>query len=100
MIPLVKDWQTRPLASVYAFGLLLRRQDRYHRVGFTIAFSVAAIAMPLQLFVGDVVARWVYENEPTKFAAIELASDSTMNSRVQPNTAAWFRFNAQQGQRC
>ena len=32
-------------------------------------------------------------------SAFELASDATVNGRVQPNTAAWFKFNAQQGQR-
>ena len=47
-------------------------RDRYHRVGFTIAFSVAAIATPIQMGVGDSLARWVYNNQPIKFAAIEL----------------------------
>jgi cytochrome bd ubiquinol oxidase subunit I len=60
------------IASVYAAGMLRGRRDRYHRLGFTIAFTVAAIATPIQMFVGDEVARWVYNNEPTKFAAIEL----------------------------
>jgi cytochrome d ubiquinol oxidase subunit I len=60
------------VASVYAAGMLRGRRDRYHKLGFTIAFTVAAIATPIQMFVGDEVARWVYNNEPTKFAAIEL----------------------------
>jgi cytochrome bd ubiquinol oxidase subunit I len=60
------------VASVYAAGMLRGRRDRYHRLGFTIAFTVAAIATPIQMFVGDEVARWVYNNEPIKFAAIEM----------------------------
>jgi cytochrome d ubiquinol oxidase subunit I len=28
--------------------------------------------MPLQMFVGDELARWVYNNDPVKFAAIEM----------------------------
>jgi cytochrome d ubiquinol oxidase subunit I len=60
------------VASVYATGMLRGRRDRYHRLGFTIAFTVAAIATPVQMLVGDQLARWVYENEPIKFAAIEL----------------------------
>ena len=60
------------VASVYAVGMLKGRRDRYHRVGFLIAFSVAAIATPIQMVVGDTLARWVYNNEPVKFAAIEL----------------------------
>jgi cytochrome d ubiquinol oxidase subunit I len=60
------------VASVYAFGMLRGRRDRYHRLGFIIPFTVAAIAMPFQMFVGDELARWVYNNEPVKFAAIEM----------------------------
>jgi cytochrome d ubiquinol oxidase subunit I len=60
------------VASVYAVAWLRGRRDRYHALGFTIAFSVAAIATPVQMFVGDELARWVYNNEPRKFAAIEL----------------------------
>jgi cytochrome d ubiquinol oxidase subunit I len=60
------------IASVYAVGLLRGRRDRYHRLGFIIPFTVAAIAAPIQMVVGDTLARWVYNNEPVKFAAIEL----------------------------
>ena len=60
------------VASVYAVGMLRGRRDRYHRLGFLIPFSVAAVAIPLQMAVGDSLARWVYNNQPTKFAAIEL----------------------------
>jgi cytochrome d ubiquinol oxidase subunit I len=60
------------IASVYAVALLRGKRDRYHRLGFLIPFTIAAIATPVQMFVGDELARWVYNNEPTKFAAIEL----------------------------
>ena len=65
------------VASVYAFGLLRGRTDRYHRVGFTIAFSVAAVVTPFQMAVGDSLARWVYNEQPTKFAAIELVPETS-----------------------
>ena len=65
------------VASVYAWGMLKGRRDRYHRIGFLIPFTVAAIATPIQMGVGDTLARWVYENEPTKFAAIELVPETT-----------------------
>jgi cytochrome d ubiquinol oxidase subunit I len=52
--------------------MLRGRRDRYHRLGFVIAFTVAAIATPIQMVVGDQLARWVYNNEPVKFAAMEL----------------------------
>jgi cytochrome d ubiquinol oxidase subunit I len=60
------------VASIYATGMLRGRRDRYHRLGFVIAFSVGAIATPIQLGVGDTLARWVYNNQPAKFAAIEM----------------------------
>ena len=53
------------VASVYAVGMLKGRRDRYHRLGFLIPFTIAAIATPVQMFVGDTLARWVYNNEPT-----------------------------------
>ena len=65
------------VASVYAFAMLRGRRDRYHRLGFTIAFTVAAIAAPVQMVVGDGIARWVYENQPVKFAAIELVPETS-----------------------
>jgi cytochrome d ubiquinol oxidase subunit I len=60
------------IASVYAAAMLKGRRDRYHRMGFVIAFTVAAIATPIQMGVGDALARWVYNEQPVKFAAIEL----------------------------
>ena len=60
------------VAGVYAVAMLRGRQGRYHRLGFLIPFTVAAVLMPFQIAVGDSAARWVYNNEPTKFAALEL----------------------------
>ena len=62
------------IASVYAMAMLRGRRDRYHRLGFLIAFTVAAVAAPVQMVVGDFVARAVFHDDPTKFAAIELVT--------------------------
>lgn len=59
------------VAGVYAAGMLKGRRDRYHRLGFIIPFTVAAVVMPVQVLVGDVMARHVFHDEPAKFAAIE-----------------------------
>jgi cytochrome d ubiquinol oxidase subunit I len=64
------------VASVYAVAMLRGKTDRYHRLGFLIAFSVAAVATPVQMGVGDSLARWVFENQPIKFAAIELVPET------------------------
>src|SRR3954452_15142010 len=60
------------ISSVYAAAMLRGRRDRYHRLGFVIAFTVAAVATPVQMGGGDAPARWVYDEQPVKFAAIEL----------------------------
>jgi cytochrome d ubiquinol oxidase subunit I len=60
------------VAGVYAVGWLRGRRDRYHRLGLTIPFTVAAVLTPVQIFTGDVAAREVFHREPAKFAAIEL----------------------------
>jgi cytochrome bd ubiquinol oxidase subunit I len=65
------------VAGVYAAGMLKGRRDRYHRLGFLIPFTTAAIVMPLQILVGDIAAREVYANEPAKFAAIEMVPSTS-----------------------
>jgi cytochrome d ubiquinol oxidase subunit I len=60
------------VASIYAVGMLKGRTDHYHRIGFLIPFTVAAIAAPAQMVVGDWAARSVYQDQPEKFAAIEI----------------------------
>ncbi|MCE3552012.1 cytochrome ubiquinol oxidase subunit I [Pseudonocardia sp. RS11V-5] len=60
------------VAGVYATGLLRGRRDRYHRLGFLIPFWVGAVCAPLQVYVGDVLARAVANQQPIKFAAMEL----------------------------
>ena len=64
------------LASVYAVGMLRGRRDGYMRLGFTIPFVIAAIAAPIQIGVGDVAAREVVKQQPAKFAAMELVTET------------------------
>ncbi len=64
------------VAAVYAVGMLKGRRDRLHRLGFLIPFTVAAVAMPLQMMVGDRAVREVARLQPVKFAAIELLSET------------------------
>ncbi|MEV2212363.1 cytochrome ubiquinol oxidase subunit I [Streptomyces sp. NPDC050997] len=60
------------VAGVYAVGWLRGRRDRYHRLGFTVPFSVAAILTPVQFVLGDSIARSVFHKQPIKFAATEI----------------------------
>jgi cytochrome d ubiquinol oxidase subunit I len=58
-------------ASVYAAAWLRGRRDRYVRVALAVPLTVAAIAAPAQVVVGDWAARDVAEHQPTKLAAFE-----------------------------
>jgi cytochrome bd ubiquinol oxidase subunit I len=59
------------VASVYAVGMLRGRRDRYHRLGFLIPFTFAAILTPVQILAGDYAARFLAGYQPTKLAAAE-----------------------------
>jgi cytochrome d ubiquinol oxidase subunit I len=59
------------MASVYAMAMLRGRRDRYHRLGFLLPFTVAAVITPVQIVVGDWAARFVADNQPVKLAAME-----------------------------
>ncbi|SNT58602.1 cytochrome bd-I ubiquinol oxidase subunit 1 apoprotein [Streptosporangium subroseum] len=58
-------------ASVYAVAMLRGRRDRYHRLGFVVPFTMAAVLAPVQILVGDYAARFLAERQPTKLAAME-----------------------------
>ncbi|MFD5740630.1 cytochrome ubiquinol oxidase subunit I [Streptomyces massasporeus] len=60
------------VAGVYATGWLRGRRDRYHRLGFTVPFTVAAVCTPVQFVLGDSIARQVFHKQPVKFAAMEI----------------------------
>jgi cytochrome bd ubiquinol oxidase subunit I len=59
------------LAGVYAFGRLRGRWGRYERTALTIPLTVAALASPIQILVGDWAAREVAKTQPIKLAAME-----------------------------
>jgi cytochrome d ubiquinol oxidase subunit I len=59
------------VASIYAAGMLKGRRDRLHRLGLLIPLTIACIATPIQLFVGDTAAREVADHQPAKFAGME-----------------------------
>jgi cytochrome bd ubiquinol oxidase subunit I len=65
------------VAGVYAFGWLRGRRDRHHRIGLVVALSVAALAAPAQLLVGDWAARTVAVRQPVKLAAFEGLEEPT-----------------------
>jgi cytochrome d ubiquinol oxidase subunit I len=59
------------VAGAYAFGRLRGRWGRYERTALTIPLTIACLAAPVQVLVGDWVARDVAVAQPVKLAAIE-----------------------------
>ncbi|MGH4025707.1 MAG: cytochrome ubiquinol oxidase subunit I, partial [Pseudonocardiaceae bacterium] len=59
------------VASVYAVGMLRGRRDRYPRIGLLLPLTVAAVAAPIQIAVGDWLANVVADHQPAKLAAME-----------------------------
>jgi cytochrome d ubiquinol oxidase subunit I len=59
------------VAGVYAFGRLRGRWGRYERTALAIPLTIACVAAPVQVLVGDWVARDVAVDQPIKLAAIE-----------------------------
>jgi cytochrome bd ubiquinol oxidase subunit I len=58
-------------AAAYAYGRLRGRWGRYERAALAIPLTIAALAAPVQVLVGDWAAREVADKQPTKLAALE-----------------------------
>lgn len=59
------------VAAAYAVGRLRGNWGRYERTALAIPLTIAALASPVQVLVGDWAARDVAIYEPTKLAALE-----------------------------
>jgi cytochrome bd ubiquinol oxidase subunit I len=59
------------VAAAYAFGRLRGRWGRYERIALAIPLTIAALASPVQVLVGDWTARDVATYQPIKLAALE-----------------------------
>ena len=77
------------VAGVYAWGWLRGKRDRYHRIGLVVPFTIAALAAPVQLVVGDWAAREVAATQPTKLAAIEGLGTTTSGAPI--HLLGWYR---------
>jgi cytochrome d ubiquinol oxidase subunit I len=59
------------VAAAYAVGRLRGRWGRYERTALAVPLTIAALASPVQVLVGDWAARDVATGQPIKLAAIE-----------------------------
>ncbi|HEY2181945.1 MAG TPA: cytochrome ubiquinol oxidase subunit I [Solirubrobacteraceae bacterium] len=65
------------LAGAYAVGRLRGRWGRYERTALAIPLTIAALASPVQVLVGDWVGRDVANAQPVKLAALEGLAHTT-----------------------
>jgi cytochrome d ubiquinol oxidase subunit I len=65
------------LAMPYAIARLRGRWGRYERTAFAVPATIAAVASPAQVLIGDWAARDVATQQPTKLAAIEGLAHTT-----------------------
>jgi cytochrome bd ubiquinol oxidase subunit I len=59
------------MAAAYSVGKLRGRWGRYERIALAVPLTVAALASPVQVLVGDWAGREVAKHQPAKLAAFE-----------------------------
>ena len=59
------------VATVYAIQILRGKRELYYRKGLVLALALGAIAIPFQIFDGDLSARSLADLQPAKLAAME-----------------------------
>jgi cytochrome bd ubiquinol oxidase subunit I len=65
------------VAAAYAFARLRGRWGRYERTAIAIPLTIAALAAPVQVLVGDWAGREVATTQPIKLAAMEGLTKTT-----------------------
>jgi cytochrome bd ubiquinol oxidase subunit I len=76
------------VAGAYAFGRLRGRWGRYERTALAIPLTVAALAAPVQVLIGDWNGREVADAQPTKLAAIEGLPDTRSGASL--HLLGWY----------
>jgi cytochrome bd ubiquinol oxidase subunit I len=76
------------VASAYAWGWLKGRRGRYERIALAVPLTIAALASPVQVLIGDWIARRVTEDQPTKLAAFEGLGPTTKGPAI--HILGWY----------
>ncbi|WP_460845566.1 cytochrome ubiquinol oxidase subunit I [Nocardioides ultimimeridianus] len=71
------------VAGVYAVGMLRGRRDEHHRLGFLVPFVFASVAALLQPFMGHILGMGLADRQPSKLAAMELATHAESPSPLR-----------------
>jgi cytochrome bd ubiquinol oxidase subunit I len=76
------------VAGAYAVTRLRGRWGRYERAAIAIPLTIAALAAPVQVLVGDWAARDVARSQPVKLAALEGLAHTTRGAPV--HLLGWY----------
>jgi cytochrome d ubiquinol oxidase subunit I len=76
------------VAAAYAFCRLRGRWGRYERTALAIPLTIAALASPVQVLVGDWNGREVAHTQPTKLAALEGLGKTTKGASL--HVLGWY----------
>src|SRR5438874_158697 len=79
------------MAGIYAFARLRGNWGRYQRIALTVPLTIAALASPVQVLVGDWAARDVAITQPTKLTAIEGLYHTTRGA--PEHVLGWYTDN-------
>jgi cytochrome d ubiquinol oxidase subunit I len=82
------------MAGAYAVARLRGRWGRYERTAFAIPLTIAALAAPAQVLVGDWAARVVAKDQPTKLAAFEGLQQTTKGA--PEHIGGWYHSDTGQ----
>jgi cytochrome bd ubiquinol oxidase subunit I len=77
------------VAGAYAVARLRGRWGRYERTALVVPLTIAALASPVQLLVGDWAARDVAESQPIKLAALEGLGKTEKGAPI--HVLGWYR---------
>jgi cytochrome d ubiquinol oxidase subunit I len=83
------------VATPYAWAMLRGRRTRYERVGVLIPLTVAMLAVPFQIVVGDWAGRHVAQHQPAKLAAMEGQSRTEKGAPI--HLGGWYVDGAIKG---
>jgi cytochrome bd ubiquinol oxidase subunit I len=76
------------VAAAYSWGWLKGRRGRYERIALAVPLTVAALAAPVQVVVGDWIARRVADDQPIKLAALEGLGTTTRGAPI--HVLGWY----------
>jgi cytochrome d ubiquinol oxidase subunit I len=76
------------VAAAYSWGWLKGRRGRYERIALAVPLTIAALAAPVQLVIGDWISRRIGEDQPTKLAALEGLGPTTKGAGI--HLLGWY----------